>query len=276
MAFVYPSWILKLRRRALDLFNRYSAPRWLVLTADLTLVFLTFIAAYLLRFNFNIPGEWLNVFIWQGLIATAVYALFCLIFKSYTGLLRHTTLTDITLVFIVTSCSALVLVLFSFFAERMQWNDFLKIPHSIILIHYVVVSIVIFAERIIIKMFFLFATRTNISKKRVLLYGAGELGFVVKRVIMSDPRYGFHVSGFIDDDKSKQGKKINGIVVYSPSALSAEFIEKNRIDSLVFAIKSLSIDKKSSIIRKAVNWALRCSILPKWINGFQANCGYHS
>ena len=270
MAFVYPSWILKLRRRALDLFNRYSAPRWLVLAADLTIVFLAFIAAYLLRFNFSIPGEWLNVFIWQGLIATAVYALFCLIFKSYTGLLRHTTLTDITLVFIVTSCSALVLVLFSFFAERMQWNDFLKIPHSIILIHYVVVSIVIFAERIIIKMFFLFATRTNISKKRVLLYGAGELGFVVKRVIMSDPRYGFHVSGFIDDDKSKQGKKINGIVVYSPSALSAEFIEKNRIDSLVFAIKSLSIDKKSSIIRKAVNLGLEVLDTPevdKWVSG---------
>ena len=270
MAFVYPSWILKLRRRALDLFNRYSAPRWLVLAADLTLVFLAFVAAYLLRFNFSIPGEWLDVFIWQGLIATAVYALFCLIFKSYTGLLRHTTLTDITLVFIVTSCSALVLVLFSFFAERMQWNDFLKIPHSIILIHYVVVSIVIFAERIIIKMFFLFATRTNISKKRVLLYGAGELGFVVKRVIMSDPRYGFHVSGFIDDDKSKQGKKINGIVVYGPSALSEAFIEKNRIESLVFAIKALSVDKKSSIIRKAVNLGLEVLDTPevdKWVSG---------
>ena len=115
MAIVYPTWILKLRRRALDLFNRYSAPRWLVLTTDLTIVFLAFIAAYLLRFNFSIPGEWLDVFIWQGLIATAVYALFCLIFRSFTGLLRHTTLTDITLVFIVTSCSTLVLILFSFF-----------------------------------------------------------------------------------------------------------------------------------------------------------------
>ena len=270
MAFVYPSWILKLRRRALDLFNRYSAPRWLVLAADLTIVFLTFIAAYLLRFNFNIPGEWLNVFIWQGLIATAVYALFCLIFKSYTGLLRHTTLTDITLVFIVTSCSALVLVLLSFFGERMYRDDLMVIPHSIILIHYVVVSIILFAGRIIVKMIFRFATGTSVNKKRVLVYGAGELGFVVKRVIMSDSRYGFHVSGFIDDDKSKQGKKINGIVVYGPSALSAEFIEKNRIESLVFAIKSLSVDKKSSIIRKAVNLGLEVLDTPevdKWVSG---------
>lgn len=270
MAFVYPSWILKLRRRALDLFNRYSAPRWLVLAADLTIVFLAFIAAYLLRFNFNIPGEWLDVFIWQGLIATAVYALFCLIFKSYTGLLRHTTLTDITLVFIVTSCSALVLVLFSFLGERMHWDDLLVIPHSIILIHYVVVSIILFAGRIIVKMIFRFATGTSVNKKRVLVYGAGELGFVVKRVIMSDPRYGFHVAGFIDDDKSKQGKKINGIVVYGPSALSAEFIEKNRIESLVFAIKTLSVDKKSSIIRKAVNLGLEVLDTPevdKWVSG---------
>ena len=270
MALVYPSWILKLRRRALDLFNRYSAPRWLVLTADLALVFLAFITAYLLRFNFSIPGEWLDVFIWQGLIATAVYALFCLIFRSFTGLLRHTTLTDITLVFIVTSCSTLVLILFSFFGEQMQWDDLLVIPHSIILIHYVVVSIILFTGRIVVKMIFRFATGTSVNKKRVLVYGAGELGFVVKRVIMSDSRYGFHVSGFIDDDKNKQGKKINGIVVYGPSALSVEFIEKNRIESLVFAIKSLSVDKKSSIIRKAVNLGLEVLDTPevdKWVSG---------
>ena len=139
MAIVYPTWILKLRRRALDLFNRYSAPRWLVLTTDLTIVFLAFIAAYLLRFNFSIPGEWLDVFIWQGLIATAIYALFCLIFKSYTGLLRHATLTDITLVFIVTSCSALVLVLLSFFFYFFKLNNLIEILHSIILIYFVVV-----------------------------------------------------------------------------------------------------------------------------------------
>jgi FlaA1/EpsC-like NDP-sugar epimerase len=119
-------------------------------------------------------------------------------------------------------------------------------------------------------MIFRFATGTSVNKKRVLVYGAGELGFVVKRVIMSDSRYGFHVSGFIDDDKNKQGKKINGIVVYGPSALSVEFIEKNRIESLVFAIKSLSVDKKSSIIRKAVNLGLEVLDTPevdKWVSG---------
>ena len=270
MAFIYPAWILKLRRKVLNFFNRYSVPRWLVFTADLTLVFLAFLVDYLLRFNFSIPGEWLDIFIWQGLIATSVYALFSLAFRSYCGLLRHATLTDITLVFVVTTCSAIVLVLFSLFGNWLQWADILAIPQSIILIHYVTVSIILFAGRIFIKMIFRFATGTSMSKKNVLVYGAGELGFVVKRVILSDPRYGFHVSGFIDDDKSKQGKKINGILVYGTSALSAKFIEKNNIESLIFAIKALDVDKKSSVIRKAVNLGLEVLDTPevdKWVAG---------
>ena len=108
------------------------------------------------------------------------------------------------------------------------------------------------------------------SKRSVLIYGAGELGFVVKRVVLSDPRYGFHVSGFIDDDKTLQGKKINGINVYGPSALSADFVEKYRIESLIIAIKALSVDKKSSMIRMAVNLGLEVLDTPevdKWLSG---------
>jgi FlaA1/EpsC-like NDP-sugar epimerase len=41
-----------------------------------------------------------------------------------------------------------------------------------------------------------------------LIYGAGELGFIVKRVILSDPDKGFNVAGFVDDDKNLHGKKI--------------------------------------------------------------------
>ena len=54
------------------------------------------------------------------------------------------------------------------------------------------------------------------TKKRVLIYGAGEMGFIVKRVLLSDPIAGFEVKGFIDDNKRLQGLKINGIPVYGP------------------------------------------------------------
>ena len=210
------------------------------------------------------------VFIYQSLIATAVYSGFSLVFRSYSGLIRHTTLTDITLVFVVTTCSAISLVILTFIGNWLHWAEVLAIPQSILLIHYVAVSLLLFFGRIVIKLVFLFATGSPLNKKRVLIYGAGELGFVVKRVVLSDPRYGFHVSGFIDDDKNLQGKKINGINVYGPSVLSPDFIEKNKIESLIIAIKALSVDKKSSIIRSSVNLGLEVLDTPevdKWLSG---------
>jgi len=134
----------------------------------------------------------------------------------------------------------------------------------------VAVSLLLFASRIAVKMIFRFATGSSMNKKRVIIYGAGELGFVVKRVVLSDSRYGFHISGFIDDDKQKQGKKINGIPVYGPSVLTAEFMSKNKIESLIIAIKALSVDTKSSIIRTAVNLGLEVLDTPevdKWLTG---------
>ena len=270
MADIYPAWVLQLRSRALNFFNRHSVPRWLVFLADLSVVFVAFLIAYFLRFNFVIPEDRIGIFMWQGLIATAVYAIFAVVFKSYSGLVRHTTLTDITLVFIVTTCSAAALIIFSMIGNWLHWADILAVPQSIILIHYVAVSVLLFVGRIFIKILFLFATGTSKNKKRVLIYGAGELGFVVKRVVLSDPRYGFHVSGFIDDDRSLQGKKINGINVYGPYALDAKFIEKNRIESLIIAIKALSVDKKSAMIRSAIAVGLEVLDTPevdKWLAG---------
>lgn len=266
----YPKWILILRRKALDFFNRHSVPRWAVFALDTGIVFVAFIIAYLLRFNFSMPEDREHLYIYQALLSTSVYALYSILFRSYSGLIRHTTLTDITLVFIVTTCSAVTLVGLSAVGSWSGWSPMLVLPQSILLIHYVAVSLLLFAGRIAIKMIFLFATGTSKNKKRVLIYGAGELGFVVKRVVLSDPRYGFHVSGFIDDDKQKQGKKINGINVYSASILTPDYIGKHRIESLIIAIKDLTVDRKSSIIRNAVNLGLEVLDTPevdKWLAG---------
>lgn len=267
---IYPKWILHLRREVLNFFNRHSVPRWVVFAADICVVFTAFLIAYLLRFNFNLPDDREHIFIYQAVIATVIYAFYCILFRSYSGLLRHTTLTDVTIVFVVTTCSTVTLVSLSAVGSWSGWSPVLTIPLSILLIHYVAVSLLLFASRIAVKMIFRFATGSSMNKKRVMIYGAGELGFVVKRVVLSDSRYGFQISGFIDDDKQKQGKKINGIPVYGPSVLTTDFMSKNKIESLIIAIKALSVDKKSYIIRTAVNLGLEVLDTPevdKWLAG---------
>jgi FlaA1/EpsC-like NDP-sugar epimerase len=266
----YPDWILYIRKRLLGIFSKYSIPKWLVFLTDNLAVFLAFIIAYLLRFNFDTSKIIFAVVFDQALITLVVYSVFSLIFHSYSGLLRHTTLTDITLVFIVTTISSISLTLITFGTRSFGWLYLLEIPVSIILIHYVTITVGLFFERVFVKIIFRFATSSEKDTRNVLLYGAGELGFVVKRVILSDPKYGFNVKGFIDKDKNLHGKKINGIPVYGISTLSSDFVSKNKIESLILADNEITLDEKSKIIRSAISLGLEVLETPevdKWLNG---------
>ena len=262
--------LLLLREKALGVFSKFSVPRWMVFTMDNLAVFLVFFAAYILRYNFDLHAISFPLAFNHAFIATVVYMIFSLVFRSYSGLIRHTTLTDIAYVFIVTTLSAVSLFALTNVSRILHLGENFNIPVSIILIHYVSISIFLFFIRIFIKLIFRFATSSFVEAKRVIIYGAGETGFVVKRVIMSNPDQGFNVVGFVDDDKSLHGKKMNGIPVYSFSALTQEFIKKNRIDSLVLAFRVGSAERKSAIIKSAIDLGLEVMDTPsvdKWMNG---------
>jgi FlaA1/EpsC-like NDP-sugar epimerase len=261
----------QLRLKFSSIFHNYSLPRWIVFFFDTSATFFMFLAAYLLRFNFNPADISWNLAIIHGLITLFVYTVCMLLFKSYAGLIRHTTLTDISLVFAATTSSLATMLLISIFARSIKVNSEFIIPISVISIHYVLISVVLFFMRISVKLLFRFATSdVNTSIKRVLIYGAGEMGFIVKRVLMSDPRGGFSVLGFIDDNRQLQGKKINGIHVFGSDILETNFIVKHRIQILILAIKQLTPSYKSDIIKKAIANHLEILETPaieKWLNG---------
>ena len=225
----YPEIREVLRSQASEFFHKYSVPRWMLFIHDTVAVFIAFLSAYLLGFNLVPAGFQMDQAIIHGLIALFVYTVFMLTFHSYAGLIRHTTLTDVSLVFVSTSASAMVLVLFSLGARYFKLSNNLVIPVSILLIHYVLITVYLFFMRISVKMLFRFANHSvKSSTNRVIIYGAGEMGFIVKRVLLSDPRGGFTVMGFIDDNKQLQGKKINGIQVYGPEIFSSGFYHQTQ------------------------------------------------
>ena len=143
-----PKWVEFLRVETINLFKKHSLSRWTVFGIDNVLVFLTFFFAYLLRYNFVAGDVNQKLAIYHALITAAVYAVFALIFRSYSGLLRHTTLTDISIVFIVTTFSAITLIVFTLLGRIFSLSEYLTIPISIILIHYVTITVLLFFVRV--------------------------------------------------------------------------------------------------------------------------------
>ena len=259
-----------LKSRIVQIFHEHSLPRWLVLLIDMAVVFISFLAAYLLRHNFetqlyNIPNSFK-----QALMVLIVYTFFMLVFKSYSGMIRHTTIRDTYKLILVTFSSLAFLFIIKYLSLNFSWKPVYNLSISILLIHALVVTVLLFLFRVFIKMFYEFASSSSAIRKNVVIYGSGETGIAVRRVIEADGKGQYRLKCYMDDDKKIQGKKVNGYPVYSLQKLTKEFIEREEINAFIFAINNIAPARKKEVIESVID--LGCEILDTpsldtWFNG---------
>ena len=256
--------------RTIQIFRNHSLPRWLVLVIDIITVFLTFLLAYLLRYNLE-PNSFSWVFaIKQALLVCSVYMVFMLLFKSYSGLIRQTTIKDTFIIAVTNTAAFVMLFVITLCSREIELNSFFNVSLSISMIHYGTVTVSLIFFRVFIKMFYVFVSVPSSSKKNVLIYGSGETGIIVKRVIESDPRSGYQLKGFIDDNSKLQGKKVDGYPVFSKSVLTKDFIDAEGIKAFIFAIKDISAGRKKEVLESVISLGLEILDTPsfdQWLNG---------
>lgn len=259
------------KERLINIFKNHSLPRWLVFVIDTGVVFFSFLVAYMLRYNFEAYAFDISNAFRQAFFVLVIYALSILIFKSYAGMIRHTTIRDTYIIVVANFCALAVLVIVTIMSRRYEWNSIFDIPLSILLIHSGAVTIMLSFFRVFVKIFYEFAsTSSSRVRKNVLIYGSGELGILVKRLIEGDPKSQYRLIGFLDDDKKLQGKKVDGYKVFSRQALSRSFMQEENVKVFIIAITSIAAAKKKEVIQNMIGFG--CEILDTpsfdtWMNG---------
>lgn len=260
----------RLKYKTIQIFRNHSLPKWFVLAIDLFAVLSTFLFAYTLRYNMEFYLFSISFALQQAAMVCIVYMISMLIFKSYSGLIRQTTIKD-TFILAVTNTSAfLIMLIITVLSRKLGWNKVYDIPLSILMIHFGAVTVALVFFRVFIKMFYVFVSVPTSNKKNVLIYGSGETGIVVKRVIQSDPRSGYQLKAFIDDNIKLQGKKVDGYPVYSKEILTREYVESEGITAFIFAIKAISPAKKKEVLESVIGLGLEILDTPsfdQWLNG---------
>lgn len=262
--------IESLKGRVIKVFKNHSLPRWLVFLIDSGTVFFSFLVAYMLRYNFEVYTFDLSVAWKQAYYVLVIYAVFILIFKSYAGMIRHTTIRDTYKIIIANGCSLVVLFAATILSRRFEWNAVFNIPLSILLIHSGAVTMLLFFFRVFVKIFYEFASSSTKVRKNVLIYGSGEMGILVKRLIEGDPKNQYRLKGFIDDDKKIQGKKVDGYEVLSRQVLTRDYMEIEEISVFIIAINNIAPARKKEVIESMIGFG--CEILDTpsfdtWMNG---------
>ena len=155
-------------------------------------------------------------------------------------------------------------------SRQYGWSSLFNIPLSILLIHSGAVTMSLFFFRVFVKIFYEFASYSSRDRRNVLIYGSGELGILVKRLIEGDPKNQYRLKGFIDDDKKIQGKKVDGYQVFSRHILTKDFIDHEEITVFIIAINNIAPIRKKEVIESMIGFG--CEILDTpafdtWMNG---------
>ncbi len=251
-------------------FHKHSLPRWLVLLIDLFVVYFSFLIAYMLRYNFETFVFDVSSVFQQALFVTSVYAFFMLVYKSYIGMIRHTTIKGAYNILFTDFSALIVLIIVTITCRHLILNFVFNIPLSVLMIHVILVTIILLSFRVFVKLFYEFATSSSRNRKNTLIFGSGDMGIIVKRIIEGDPHSQYQLKGFIDDDKKRQGKELDGYPIYSRNVLNSEFFKREDIKTIILAINKLVPSKKKEVIKSVISFG--CEILDApsfdtWLNG---------
>ena len=101
--------------------------------------------------------------------------------------------------------------------------------------------------------------RLLIKKKNldnIIIYGAGSAGYLISQQLQSE----YKIIGFIDDNKSKIGTRINNIYI-NTFEYYTKIIQSQIVDKIYIAIPSLKLDDRKNIIKKLLNYNIPFNFL---------------
>ncbi len=122
--------------------------------------------------------------------------------------------------------------------------------------------------RILIKVIFSRINKTSEHQNNIMIFGAGNSGIITKRAFYNSSE--FKILGFIDDDKFKIGKTLDGVTVFKLGVKLKKFIVDNDISKVIISTEKLSVNRQGSLFSYFQNLNIQVLKLPpvkSWIDG---------
>ncbi|MBA5628909.1 polysaccharide biosynthesis protein [Moheibacter sp. BDHS18] len=249
-----------------------ETPRWLVLLIDLYITLNTFLLTFwVLRWMNIAPETDFGKVITHQLPQVLIFALISFILtSSFKGIVRHTGFKDMMNVLKATILYTIMISLFSWMIYEIKTEPAFRIGKTVIVVHFLFNTIALSFLRILYKNLYNYYVTGNRYKRKVMIYGAGDSGVITYKALTADDKSKVTVMGFLDDNKKKVGKKINGIPVYNSNKISKEFIEKHNITEIVISIQNLPGAQLREIVDQFADYSVTLKIVPavsNWLKG---------
>ena len=242
-------------------------PRWIIFLLDIGVTCFSFLLAFIIKQNLELTGlQWdpiANTFVLLLIVNVLVFASV----KTYSGIVRYTGLQDAVRIAISIVMSSALLFLVS--KASSKYSSVFILDNVVIILYASFSFLSLISYRIAVKFLFSYAKNYKMKKKTVVIFGAGEAGVATKRVLEHDTHNNINLLAFIDDDRKKTNKALDGVSIVS-FADFMEMAQTNEIDELVIASFTIPTKRKNEVVDFCLNHDILVLNVPpynKWNEG---------
>jgi Predicted nucleoside-diphosphate sugar epimerases len=252
-----------------NLLFKNFAPRWIIFCCDLVLIISSFICSFFLVRYFLAEKPLISEFLPQILTHIIISVVCIRVFAIYSGIIRYSETKDIVRIIKFGFLQfALWIPIIIFYPSRMITNH-VSIGLLLINLFVVIFNLVVF--RLLVKEVYYRALARPNKGERAIIYGAGSMGLIVKKVLEQDSEQRNVVVGFLDDNYSKIRKNIEGLPIYKATGPEvSKMLKEKEITHLYISINKLSVDKKIAITDICTALQIKINIVPdrsEWTEG---------
>lgn len=232
-------------------------PRWVILIIDVMLLCAALSAAYYILKMLGIPAfTYLQPYA-KYMLVISVNVIFMYLFKTYAGIIRHSTFLDLFKLFLAGFSTFITLVAINM---GVYWLQGIKLIRNPVLILYAVISLFfLFLFRLFVKEFFYFIrefTRTN-TRRRVLVLGIDDKSIAIARAVMDNPSLPYKLAGFLTQRGDSGKAKLLGKNIYTKKSLEQTDKEDLNYDGVIIIREAMTKEETNMWVNLFLEKGLR-------------------
>lgn len=227
---------------------------------DITIISLSVILAYLLRFDFGVNMKYFRyipyvVFMHALIILPLFYR-----FKLYRRVWQYASIGELISILRAVTISEVIYFVFHMIIQYV--NPQFVVPRSIYLLSGMLIIFGIGGSRFIWRIFRDSYFKIQPHHKRVLIVGAGDAGALIAKELKHSSTDYYPVA-FIDDDDSKQALEVHGLPVIGKREDIPNVVKNYDIEQIIIAMPSGQNSEVAKIIDICKKTKTNIKILPR-------------
>ena len=221
-----------------------------VLVDSILVMYSLYLAAWL-QYNGEIPHDFIASYPSLVTVLLPYSLIVFLVFRFYSDIWRYLSVSDSLRFVFAVGVLALSMFLFIPLLDIFDLKFTTVIIFAIVL--FLLLSVFRLSERLLYTLQRAVTNGDNQISTRILLVGAGDTGSIALREIIQNKKLNFKPVGFVDDDPSKNGARIDGYPVMGSTTSINDIVASKQIDKIIISITDIGREKLKEIYNQCEN-----------------------